>query len=81
MEFSHTYIMHEIFDEGSEQFSVWTLSSSEYTMRPATGFLDYDALDGTHTWRIYTEKNRFGNYMAEIRRGDSQVFDAGFQVA
>jgi len=76
MEFSHTYIMRE----DSEQFSIWTLKSSEYTMRPANGFIDYDALDKTHTWRIYTEKNRFGFFMAEIRRGDSQVFDAGFQV-
>jgi len=81
MEFSHTYQMHEIFDENSEQFSLWTLTSNEYTMRPANGFIDYHALDGTHTWRIYTEKNRFGNHMTEIRRGDSQVFDAGFQVA
>lgn len=80
MEFSHTYLMREIFDEGSERISVWALTSSEYTMRPATGFIDYHALDGTHTWRVYTEKNRFGNHMAEIRREQSQVFDAGFQV-
>lgn len=80
MEFSHTYILHEIYDEDSEHFSVWTLTSNEYTIRPATGFIDYDAIDKTHTWRIYTEKNRFGFFMAEIRRGDSQVFDVGFQV-
>lgn len=80
MEFSHTYLMRELFDENSEQVSIWTLTSDEYSMRPANGFIDYNALDDTHTWRIYTEKNRFGFFMAEIRRGDSQVFDVGFQV-
>lgn len=81
MEFSHTYIMHEIFDEDSERFSVWTLTSNDYTIRPATGFIDYDSIDKSHTWRVYTEKNRFGNLMAEFRRGDSQLFETGFQVA
>jgi hypothetical protein len=80
MEFSHTYIMHETFDDNSSLSSVWTLTSNDYTMRPVMGFIDYDALDGTHTWRVYMEKNKYGNYMAEIKRAPSSLFECGFQV-
>lgn len=79
MEFSHTYIMREVFDK-DEGHSLWVLSSTYYTMRPANGFIDYDALDGSHTWRVYTEPNKFGNYMVEIKHMDSQIFETGFSV-
>jgi hypothetical protein len=79
MEFSHTYIMRELLDT-DEQHSILNLSSNDYTMRPATGFIDYDAFDGSHTWRVYTERNKFGNYMVEIRHMDSQIFETGFSV-
>lgn len=79
-EFSHTYIMHEIFDEDSDHHSIWNLNSSYYRMIPHEGFIDYEALDKTHTWRVHTVKNQFGNFMAEFKRAESGIFDTGFQI-
>jgi len=80
VDFSHTYIMHELFDEDSSMDSIWTLSGTNYRMIPHEGYVDYESLDNCHTWRIHTVRNKFGFFMAEFKRGASQIFETGFQI-
>jgi hypothetical protein len=80
VDFSHTYIMREVFDEDSFMDSIWTLSGGKYHMIPHEGYIDYEALDHTHTWRIHTVRNKFGFFMTEYKHEPSQVFETGFQL-
>ena len=81
VEFSITFIMNEVYEEDSEQNSIWTISSEEYKMIPHEGFVDFFALGGgDHTWRVHFKKNKWGRYMAEFKRGDSEIFETGFAV-
>ena len=80
MEFSHTYIGHSPLDETSSETFVFVVTSNEYLLHPMNGCIDYEAIDGSHVWRVHMEKNRFGNRMVEIKRCPSALFDTGFQV-
>ena len=80
MEFSHTYIGHSPLDETSSETFVFVVASNEYLLHPMNGCIDYEAIDGSHTWRVHMMKNKFGNRMVEIKHNPSALFETGFQV-
>lgn len=67
IEFSHSYVVSEPIDVDCYETFIFTLTSKEYRMKPEVGFITYEALDGSHDWRINLTRNKFGHFEAECR--------------
>ena len=80
MEFSHTYIGFSPLDEVSSETFMFNLTSDKYILIPLNGYIEYKAIDNSHTWRVNMAKNQFGNRMVEIKHYPSSLYETGFQV-
>ncbi|RPI84178.1 MAG: hypothetical protein EHM34_04090 [Nitrosopumilales archaeon] len=78
--FLHTYIIGDMIDEDCYTASLFNLTSKDYKILTESNFIYYEALDGSHEWRICLTREPHNNFRASIRHLPGQIFERDMEL-